>query len=109
MLGLDNFITAVGAESKAHVCIHDVSGITRSEPFCIRAARKIHASRFCECAKSMRRGLRLCMRCRALEDAKAEREEKPFWGRCPFGVTEAAYPVIYEGRMPVSYTHLSLP
>lgn len=98
MLGLEDFITAVSAESKVHVCIHDVSGITRCEPFCISAARKIHASYFCECAKSLKKGLRLCMRCRALADAKAEREAKPFWGKCPFGVTEIAYPVVLEER-----------
>lgn len=39
------------------------------------------------------------MRCRALENNKAEKEKKVFQGSCPFDVTEIAYPVLYDERL----------
>lgn len=98
MLNLDEFIDAVTIGSRAHICVHDVSGLTTREPFFVSAARRIHSSRFCEAAKSLRGGLRLCMKCRYAANKKAETGE-PFCGKCPFGVTEIAYPVISEGRV----------
>lgn len=96
---LDDFITAVTSEIKVHVCIEDVSGITKYDLFKINASRKIHSSRFCESAKALNGGLRLCMKCKTMANNKAIDTKKVFSGICPFGVTEIAYPVISNVRV----------
>lgn len=99
LMGLDAFIGAVMPESRAHVCVLDVSGITKRDILSVSATRKIHASEFCCRAKLMRRGLWLCIRCRNRAKDKALCEKEPFFGKCPFGVGEVVYPVVSNGRV----------
>lgn len=99
LLNLEEFIQAVTYDTKAHVCVVDVSGMTERDILSVSAARTIHSSEFCDRAKLLHGGLRLCMRCRNRVKNKILDEKKPLCGKCSFGVGEVVYPVISEGRV----------
>ena len=86
---------------KAHICALDVSGLLSGELLGLSPDRRIHSGRFCSAAKSTDRGLELCLSCKRLTNRKALQEKHPFWGRCPYGLSEVVWPVCDQGEVKV--------
>ena len=85
--------------SRLHICICDISGILRQEPLRLDFFNQVHATAFCDLAKSTKRGYRLCMKCKERANRKAVQEQKAFSGYCPCGLFEAVYPVTVDGAV----------
>lgn len=98
ILNLDEFLHTLCQNSKVHVCIHDVSGLTDCYQFHIHQENSVHSAPLCDCAKTTKRGLNLCLRWKARSNTRALSSPLPFCGRCPLGLTELVYPVVIDGR-----------
>ena len=77
-----------------HISILDINGLLSSPTRKIAFKNAIHSKSFCDIAKSTEKGYRLCLYCKKLANAKAISEKKSFCGHCPYGLFEAAVPVI---------------
>lgn len=82
-----------------HISIVDLSGILNTPMTQIGFHNVIHATRFCDIAKSTDRGYRTCLRCKMLANTKAISERRPFLGQCVYGLCEAAFPVVINGSV----------
>ena len=83
-----------------HICIHDTSGIIHNNPLlALPFSYKIHSSFFCNVVKSTSKGIRACLKCKALSIKKAISQEKSFTGQCCFGLTEMVHPVFLNGKL----------
>lgn len=96
MLCLKELIEYMSLDTNVKICVHDVSGILMNEKLEIPEENKIHFCDFCNTAKSTPTGYRLCIACKSLANKKAILEQKPFDGRCPWGIFEAVYPVVIK-------------
>ena len=85
--------------NKAHICIHDISGILGTPDMCIDNAYKVHSKPFCDAAKQTERGYRLCLFCKMQANIKAVEEKRIFSGCCPYGLFEIACPVEVYGEV----------
>lgn len=94
---LKDFINFLAISSKAHICIHDFSGILSNELLNIDIKNKIHSTSFCDIAKSTPEGYKLCMKCKNLANNAAISRKELFFGHCPNGMLEIAMPVIING------------
>lgn len=94
---LRDLMALLTADTKLHICIHDLSGILTQ--FHIDSSNTIHFTEVCNFAKTTQRGLDLCLKCKFLANKKAINKKIPFKGMCPLGVTEYVYPVIIDTRV----------
>lgn len=99
MLSLQEFIDGICYDTKLKICIHDISGLLLNEKLNIRRQNKIHFCEFCNTAKSTQKGYKLCISCKSLANKKAISSKMPFSGYCPWGIFEAAYPVVINGSV----------
>lgn len=81
-----------------HISIRDLSGVLSTPSTKISFDNVIHSKRFCDIAKSTPRGYRVCTRCKSKANQKAAVEKRCFAGYCYFGLYEAVYPVVIEGK-----------
>lgn len=98
-LTLNHMLNTISAMGNYHICIHDVSGILKANPFSISHKYTIHSRRFCDLAKSTRKGFDMCMNCKNCANHRAIQRESFFAGLCAFGLYEAVKPVILEGKV----------
>ena len=99
MSELAELIAFLCSKTKAHICIHDLSGLLFQENLHLEFRQKIHSTAYCDMAKSTARGYQLCIRCKELANQKAVAEKKPFWGICPNGLLEIVNPVVIDGTV----------
>ena len=98
VLSLGEFIEALLTETKVHVCLHDISGITGYRHFEIQVGQRIHCGSLCNLAKQTPRGLELCLHCKEYCNRKALRGI-PFRGHCPIGLAELVHPIVLENQI----------
>ena len=97
-LSLKQVIEAISGMGKYHVCIHDVSGILKKPYFMIPYWNAIHSKKFCDLAKSTKKGFAACMNCKNCANHRAIHTGKTFAGLCAYGLYEVAKPVVIEGK-----------
>ncbi len=97
--GLSDLLDVLLINSKAHICIHDISGILRTPNMQIDPNYKVHSKPFCDAAKRTARGYRLCLSCKMHANRKAVKEKQIFSGHCPYGLFEIACPVEADGEV----------
>lgn len=83
---------------KIHISVLDVRGILNGEKTKIDFKNVIHSKRFCDVAKSTDMGYSLCLFCKKCSNNKAIKEKKAFVGHCPYGLYEAAIPVVIDNQ-----------
>ncbi len=93
MQSLQTLIDMLTAGRNLHISILDLSGILNTERAVVSPKNTIHSKEFCNTAKSTEKGYRRCLKCKKLANEKSARGES-FYGHCPFGLFEAAVPVI---------------
>jgi YesN/AraC family two-component response regulator len=81
------------------VSIQDCCGLFNDDIFAIPVEKRVHSTHFCSIAKTTARGFRYCYYCKKLSVKKCTEDKSPFWGRCPFGVLEYSYPVVYNEKV----------
>ena len=96
ILSLNEFIKFLHQSTGIQICLHDISGILADENLYAEHKYTIHSSEFCSAAKTTRRGLNLCMKCRKLANQKAVYGGEYFCGSCAYGLSELVYPVIID-------------
>jgi len=94
MQPLQTFIDMLTKGRKIHISILDIDGILNTSLTRISTQNTMHTKKFCDLAKSTEKGFRLCLSCKALANRKAKKGKKPFFGHCPWGLYEAAVPVV---------------
>ena len=99
MSDLSDFLDIIYKNSNIHICIHDISGLLSCEKLRLNFEDKTHHTDYCNCAKGTPKGYKLCIKCKNLANAKAIQTKKPFKGYCPFGLFEAAAPVVFENNV----------
>lgn len=95
---LRDFIDMLSGQTNAHICIHDVSGILKSDVLKLDFKYQMHSRDFCSAAKRSPKGYRLCISCKILANSKAIAEKTLFYGFCPYGLFEVVKPVIIDGK-----------
>lgn len=83
---------------KIHICIHDVSGILNAENLRLDISHRIHSCAFCDIAKETAQGYLKCVEHKERVNRIAAKKRTPFFGMCPYGIWEIAYPVKNEGK-----------
>lgn len=96
---LKDFLKIITANTKLHVCIHDVNNIFALKTLELDYHNTIHYGDICNFAKTTKKGLQLCLNCKSLANKKSILYQKPFWGRCPWGITEYVLPVLHDKKM----------
>ena len=99
MQDLQFIIDMLSKNRKLHISILDVSGILTTPATKIELKNVIHSKKFCDIAKSTKKGYRICLYCKRLANEKAIVHKKPFCGHCIYGLCEAAVPVIIGGSV----------
>ena len=97
MQTLQSLIDLLCAGRKIHISILDLTGVLDTPLSRLEFKNTIHATPFCNAAKSTEGGYRACLRCKAMANRRAVTGAKPFSGTCVWGLTEAAHPVIVGG------------
>lgn len=98
-LDLKHMIELLEKDRGLHICIHDIEGVTDCELLKIESENAMHASGFCEAAKSTADGYERCISHKNTANLKAVREKNPFCGYCPYGIFEAVKPVVIDERV----------
>ena len=83
---------------KIHICIHDVSGALSAEKLKLDFSHKSHSCAFCDMAKETAQGYLKCVEHKERVNRIAAKKRTPFFGMCPYGIWEIAYPVKNEGK-----------
>lgn len=99
MSELSELIEFLCSKTKAHICIHDFSGLLSRENMYLEFRQKIHSAAYCDMAKSTVRGYQLCIRCKERANQKAVAEKRAFWGICPNGLLEIVNPIVIDGAV----------
>lgn len=98
MLPLQRMLDALMRGTKMRISVQDLTGILQGPMHYIAQDCRIHKAPVCDWAKGTRRGLSLCMRCKARAVSRAVQEKTPFWAVCPVGIHELTYPVVKDGK-----------
>ena len=98
IFSLEEMIRLLCQGTQIHVCIYDIAGVLGMKELQLPSAFRVHATRFCDLAKSSTLGNSLCMRCKARANKAAIRKQSLFSGYCPYGLYEIAKPVIVDGE-----------
>ena len=99
MQELKTFIDLLTKGRNIHISILDLDGILSSRHACIPVRSTIHSKPFCDAAKSTEAGLRRCLDCKGHANKRAVEGKLCFSGHCPWGLYEAATPVIRQGSV----------
>lgn len=99
LMSLEDFIKLITHDTRVHICVHDLSGMLLIDGMELDYINTIHYNEVCNWAKTTRRGFRLCLKCKELANKKAISQRQPFWGICPWGVTEYVLPVIVNSEV----------
>lgn len=97
MLTLNTLLDLITARTSIHICIHDISGITRRTRLRIDRKYHTHTKNICETAKGTPSGYVSCIACKDASNKRAADGEE-FTRVCPFGILEVIRPVIIEGK-----------
>lgn len=95
---LQKFINLLSQKNGLHVCVHDVDGVTERTLLKTELENLMHASSFCDAAKSTPNGYERCVSHKNKANIKALNEKKAFCGFCPYGLFEAVKPVIIDEK-----------
>lgn len=95
---LQTLLDTLTANSKIHICIHDISGILCGGELSVSFQNQIHSKPFCDAAKTTAPGYQACLRCKMLANQKAVQAKQPFSGYCLYGLYECAFPVLLDGE-----------
>lgn len=95
---LSELIEQLSSHTRAHICIHDVSGILDAGIMQLDSRFRIHSQPFCSAAKTTPNGFRMCIRCKMRANKKAAAEKRLFHAYCPYGLYEIVKPVLIDGR-----------
>ena len=96
MQTLQTFIDLLTAGRNIHISILDLDGLLNTSLTTVAVKNTIHSKPFCDVAKSTEAGFRKCLDCKGRANKKAVEEKICFSGHCPWGLYEAATPVICQ-------------
>ena len=96
MQRLQTFIDILTRGRKFHICIHDISGLLKTNERDLPFEYQIHSKKFCNIAKSTEQGLDFCISAKDKANTRSVNNATPFCGYCPWGLFEVAYPVIRD-------------
>lgn len=99
MQDLQFFIDMLTKGRGIHIAVLDLDGILSTEQTSLVFKSTIHSKDFCHIAKSTERGYARCVHCKGLANARAISSREGFWGYCPWGLCEAALPVVRRGTV----------
>jgi len=81
---------------EAVINLHDVAGVTVQIPeLRVKPDQLVHHGAFCRFVK-LRDGNNRCSQNKRHSVSQASQRDKPFWGCCPFGVWDMAWPVKHQ-------------
>ncbi len=96
---LQSMIHSLTAESDIHICVLSLSGIMSNSIMQLDTPNLTHVRSFCHAAKSTAKGATHCLACKALTIQKCHKSAKPYFGTCPFGLTEYVTPVYFDKNL----------
>lgn len=96
---LQEMIQAMTVGRNIHISVHDLTGLLQRPQLSLRRENRIHTCAFCDGAKATSEGYHICVSHKEKVNALAVRRKKPFWGYCPYGMQELAYPVVSRDRV----------
>lgn len=96
---LNKTISRLSKNTKAHILIHDTSGILSNEQLKLDMMYKVHICSFCNVAKSTDKGLEFCYKCKNLSMKKADKIKDVYIGQCYLGITEIIKPIYYNNNL----------
>jgi AraC-like DNA-binding protein len=99
MQDLQTFIDLLSKGRKIHISILDLDGLLNTRITTVAVCNTIHSKPFCDAAKSTERGFRRCLGCKGRANRKAVESKTCFSGHCPWGIYEAAIPVVLQGTV----------
>lgn len=99
LMPLQEFVNLIVHNTKIKICIDCLSDILSLDSMELEYNNTIHYNEVCNYAKTTRKGLRLCLKCKGLTTQKAVSLNRPFFGVCPWGVTEYIVPVIQNSNI----------
>lgn len=99
IFSLEEMIRLLCQGTQIHVCIYDIAGVLGMKELQLPSAFRVHATRFCDLAKSSTLGNSLCMRCKARANKAALQKKCLYAGYCPYGLYEIAKPVVMDGEV----------
>lgn len=99
MQSLAALIDMIAKGRNLHICILDLCGVLSTPETKLPYANIIHSKQFCNIAKATDKGYRLCVKCKAIANAKAIKDRAPFSGHCLCGLYEAAVPLTLNGAV----------
>ena len=96
---LQSVLDSLTGESDIHICILSLSGIMSNKIMQLKTQNLTHVRIFCHAAKSTPKGATLCLACKALTIQKCHKSTEPYFGTCPFGLTEYVTPVYFDKNL----------
>ena len=96
---LQSLIHSLTSESDIHVCVLSLYGIMSNSIMQLDAQYLTHVRSFCHAAKSTPKGATHCLACKALTIQKCHKSGMPYFGTCPFGLTEYVTPVYFDKNL----------
>lgn len=90
---LNELIEALAVDRGFYLSVCDFAGVLSCEGLALPQSRTVHATCFCDLAKSSPGGYERCIRAKRVCNALAVRRKTPFAGYCPFGLYEYVHPV----------------
>ncbi len=97
-LTLQTLIDTLTFSNNIHICVLDMSGMLTGDVLSLNPDNYIHSRKICSKAKLAPRGMRLCFSCKTLSTHKALSTNDMIFGRCPYGIFEAAKSVFVSNR-----------
>lgn len=79
-----------------HICIEDFNGILNMSATELRFKNIIHSKKFCDIAKSTKKGHHACLTCKSFANKRSRTTKSNFLGQCFFGLYEATVPVVID-------------
>ena len=84
---------------EAVINLHDVSGVTLQVPeLRLKPDQLVHHGAFCRFVKLRDRNIR-CSQNKTRSVSLASKRDRPFWGCCPFGVWDMAWPIKHKDTL----------
>lgn len=96
---LSRLMESVAGQTGSIVNLHDLAGITLKVPdLRIKPDQHLHHGKYCRFAKAHGHNAE-CGRNKEKSLHVARKTQKPFWGCCPMGIWDLAFPVVMDGRV----------
>lgn len=97
-MNLNGLLEYLSSVTGLLINFHDVTGLLSCRPFDIEQRFRTHRLAFCDIAKNTGKGFALCTGCKKTVCKMAIRSGKPFFGVCPYGLTELVCPIKINGK-----------